>query len=87
MIDGRAHIGDVFINHYSSHPTFRIYLVLYSYRSGRDSMYRTLHANGHLGSLYASSVKHDPEHERIGHINVKEAVRDLFRDYLPKEVE
>ena len=87
MVEGRVHVGDVFVNHYSSHPTFRICMVLYGYSYGRDYMYKTLHANGHLGSIYSYSLRNDPNWEKVGHINVKGAVRYLFKDYLQKEEE
>lgn len=85
MVEGRVYIGDVFINHYVSNPEFRLYMIIGTERSGRDSFYKTLHANGYMASFYASSVRHDSRHERIGHINVKKAVRELFKDYLQKE--
>ena len=85
MVEGRVHIGDVFINHYVSDPEFRLYMVIGTERNGRDSFYKSLHANGLMERFYASSIKHDPNHEKVGHINVKEAVRELFKNYLQKE--
>lgn len=87
MIEGKVHIGDVFINHYVSDPEFRLYMIIGTENTRRDSFYKSLHATGHIASFYASSVKHDPNHEKVGHINVKKAVRELFKDYLQKEVE
>lgn len=87
MIEGRVHIGDVFINHYVSAPENKLYMIIGTESTKRDSFYKALHANGHIGRFYASSVRHDPNHEKVGHINVKEAVKELFKDYLQKEVE
>lgn len=87
MVKGRVYIGDVFINHYVSNPEYRLYMIIGTESTSRDSYYKTLHANGRIASFYASSVRTDLHHERIGHINVKKAVRDLFKDYLQEEVE
>lgn len=87
MVEGRVHIGDVFINHYASAPEVRLYMIIGTESTKRDSFYKTLHVGGFMARMYASSVKHDPNHERVGHINVKKAVRELFEDYMQKEVE
>lgn len=87
MVEGRVYIGDVFINHYVSAPEARLYMIIGAESTKHDSFYKTLHANGYMASFYASSVRHDPNHEKVGHINVKKAVRELFKDYLQKEVE
>lgn len=87
MVEGRVYIGDVFINHYVSDPEVRLYMIIDYDSDRRDSFYKILHANGHVSRLYARSVKYDPNHKRIGHINVKRSVKVLFKDYLQKEEE
>ena len=85
MGEGKVHVGDVFVNHYSSHPTLKIAMVLYGYKDGRDYMYKMLHANGLVSAVYSYSLRNDSNWEKVGHINVEEAFREMLKDYLPKE--